>query len=123
MALAACSISSPNAPALSEPFAHHVLFWLKDGEKNASYSAILKALKEFRNLPEVKFLHIGSPSISDIDYEAQATDATYTISYLAFFESRKAKEDYLSNPLHKKFLNDFKEIVSKVIIYDSLNIL
>ena len=63
--------------------------------------------------------------ISDIEFEARATDATYTFSYLALFDSKEDKENYLHHPLHTKFVEDFgpsKGMISKVVIYDSLRI-
>ena len=122
LAVASCPLRVNHLSALNTPFAHHVLFWLKDKNNPAEYSNVLKSLRELRKIKEVKFLHVGSPSVSDIDYEAQATDTTYTFSYIAFFESKKDKENYLANPLHTRFFNNFKDVISKVIIYDSLNI-
>lgn len=122
LAAASFSLKTEHSVTLNAPFVHHVLFWLKGKDKDSSYNKVLAALKEFGKIKEVKFIHIGSPSVSDIDYEAQATDTTYTFSYLTLFESKKDKENYLASPLHKKFFNDFKDVVSRVIIYDSLNI-
>ena len=120
--LVAYSFKINNRVPIDAPFVHQVLFWLKDKSDTENYNNVLKSLQELGKIKEVKFLHVGAPSISDIDYEARATDATYTFSYLALFESKKDKENYLTNPLHTKFFNDFKDVVSKVIIYDSLNI-
>src|SRR5690348_3789320 len=118
LAMAFCSFKSTNEITPNAAFVHHVLFWLKDASNKENYNKVLKALKEFDKIKEVKFLNVGSPTISDIDYEAQATDATYTFSYLALFENKKDKENYLANPLHKKFFNDFKDVIGRVIIYD-----
>lgn len=122
LAMAFCSFKADNEITPNARFVHHVLFWLKDLSNKENYNNVLKALKNFDKLKEVKFLHVGAPAISDIDYEAQATDATYTFSYLALFENKKAKESYLANPLHTKFFSDFKDVIGKVIIYDSLDI-
>ena len=103
-------------------FAHHVLFWLKDNADKSSYAGVLKALQALKNAKGVKFLHIGAPSISDIDFEARATDATYTFSYLALFSSKADKEEYLKDPLHTQFINNFRDAIARVTIYDSLKI-
>ncbi len=120
--LAGFSFNTKNKFTVEVPFAHHVFFWLKDKDNKEIYFNVLKSLQQLKTIKEVKFLHIGYPSISDVDFEASATDATYTFSYLAFFDSKKDKENYLKSPLHSKFFNDFKEVVSKVIIYDSVSI-
>lgn len=122
LAMASCSFNTNRESPLNAPFVHHALFWLKDKDNKENYTNIFRFLKKFKEVKGVKFLHVGTPSISDIDYEAHATDFTYTFSYLALFDSKKDKEDYLKHPLHTQFFNDFKDVVSKVIIYDSLNI-
>ena len=121
LTMAAYSFTT-NRPQLDAPFAHHVLFWLRDKNNKENYNKVLKSLQELKQIKEVKYLHVGAPSISDIDFEARATDATYTFSYLALFNSKKDKESYLNDPLHKKFIDDCKDVISDVKIYDSLNI-
>jgi hypothetical protein len=112
--------SAPNTP-----FVHHVLFWLEVKGNSESYGRLVAALKQLRKVETVRFLHVGAPSISDIEFEARATDASYTVSYLALFDSKADKEHYLGHPLHTKFVEDFGPstgILSKVVIYDSLRI-
>jgi hypothetical protein len=122
LAMASCSFYTNNESPLNVPFAHHGLYWLKDKDNKENYAHMLKRFKELKKIKEVKFLHVGAPLISDIDFEARVTDATYTFSYLVLFDSKKDKENYLKNPLHSHFVNDFKDVVSKVVIYDSLEI-
>ncbi|TMI93543.1 MAG: Dabb family protein [Bacteroidetes bacterium] len=122
LAIAGYSFTTNKESAFEAPFVHHVLFWLKDKDNKENYTKMLRFLKKFKEVKGVKFLHVGAPSISDVDYEASATDVSYTFSYLTLFDSKKDKEDYLKDPLHTQFFNDFKDVVSKVIIYDSLNI-
>lgn len=126
LAFASAIATSPVAKAQSLPlkaaFVHHGLYWLKDKDDKESYTRMLKSFKDLKKIEEVKFIHVGAPSISDIDYEARATDATYTFPYLVLFNSKKDKENYLKHPLHSKFFSDFKDVVSKVKIYDSLDI-
>lgn len=122
LAMTAVSFNMNDKPVAEMKFVHHALFWIKDKSDTKVYKAILQSLQKFKKIKEVKFFHVGAPSISDVDYEAQATDASYTISYLTLFESKKDKESYLKDPLHLKFFNDFKDVISKVIIFDSLQI-
>jgi hypothetical protein len=118
--MAAGMVSARGASAPDAPFVHHVLFWLKDKEDRESYGRLVAALKQLRKVKTVRFLHVGTPSISDIAFEASATDASYTVSYL--FDSMADKEHYLGHPLHTKFVKDFGPILSKAMIYDSLRI-
>ncbi len=126
LAFASAIATSPATKAQSLPlkatFVHHGLYWLKDKDDKENYTRMLKSFKELKKIEEVKFLHVGAPSISEIDYEARATDATYTFSYLVLFDSKRDKENYLKHPLHAKFFSDFKDVVSNVKIFDSLAI-
>jgi len=112
------------ASAPDAPFVHHVLFWLKDKEDKEAYARVLAALRQLRRIEQVRFLHVGAPTISDVALEARATDATYTFSYLALFDSKQDKENYLRHPLHTKFVEDFASngTLANVKIYDSSRI-
>src|SRR5262247_3706962 len=83
--MAAGVVGKQQASAPDAPFVHHVLFWLKDKEDRQSYGRLVAALKQLKKIESVRFLHVGTPSISDIALEAGATDASYTVSYLALF--------------------------------------
>src|SRR5262245_38815593 len=107
MAMTAGAFKPLQGSASEAPFVHHVLCWLKDKENKDAYAGVLAALKRLRTIDTVRFLHVGTPSISDIAFEARATDATYTFSYLALFDSKEDKENYLRHPLHLKFFEDF----------------
>jgi hypothetical protein len=125
VAMTARALNPLQGSAPEAPFAHHVLFWLKDKENKDAYASVLSALRQLRKIETVRFLHVGTPAISDIAFEARATDASYTFSYLALFDSREDKENYLRHPLHTKFFEDFggsKGIISKAQIYDSSRI-
>src|SRR5262245_51899907 len=104
--MAAGVVSARQASAPDAPFVHHVLFWLKDKDDRGSFGRLVAALKELKKVATVRFVHVGTPSISDIPFEARATDASYTVSYLALFDSKADKEHYLSHPLHKQFVQD-----------------
>src|SRR5262245_47930880 len=89
--MAAGMVDTRQSSAPDAPFVHHVLFWLKDKENRETYRRVVAALKELSKVETIRFLHVGAPSISDIPLEAGATDATYTVSYLALFDSKADK--------------------------------
>jgi len=121
-AMASCSMAKTFQIPVDAPFVHHVLFWLKDPGNKEHYNGVYKSLIEFKKVKGVRYLHVGASSISDMEFEAKATDASFTFSYLAFIDSKKDKEAYLKDPMHVKFVNDFREAISNVVIYDSLSI-
>lgn len=102
------------------PFIHHVFFWLKDAKNDKDHAQLLAALKGLGKIEHIKMVHIGSPSISDFD--KPVTDASYSFSVMLVFNSKAEEEKYLVHPLHKKFIDENKNLWSKVVVYDSIAI-
>ncbi|MES2521041.1 MAG: Dabb family protein [Bacteroidota bacterium] len=98
-------------------FVHHVFFWLKDPKNKQDHDKLLAGLRGLGKIKEIKMAHIGSPSINDFD--KPVTDASYSFSVLLIFANKTDEEKYLVNPLHKKFIDDHKNLWSKVVVYDS----
>ena len=103
------------------PFIHHVFFWLKDPKNKQDHDKLLAGLKDLGKVKEIKMAHIGLPSINDFD--KSVTDASYSFSVLLVFNNKADEEKYLVNPLHKKFIDNHKNLWSKVVVYDSAAIL
>lgn len=95
--------------------AHHVLFWLKADTTEAQKEAFLAGLKSLENIEVVKSFHIGVPA----PIERAVVDTTYTFSLLLFFEDLAAHDVYQIHATHKAFLDQFRELFEKVIIYDA----
>ena len=102
------------------PFVHHVFFWLKDTKNKKDHDQLLAGLKGLGKIEYIKMAHIGSPSINDFD--KPVTDASYSFSVMLVFNSKAEEEKYLVHPLHKKFIDDNKNLWSKVVVYDSIAI-
>jgi hypothetical protein len=98
-------------------FVHHVFFWLKDPKNKQDHDKLLAGLRGLGKIKEIKMAHIGSPSINEFD--KSVTDASYSFSVLLIFANKVDEEKYLVNPLHKKFIEDHKNLWSKVVVYDS----
>ena len=110
-----------NKEKTSLSFIHHVFFWLKNPKNKQDHDKLLAGLKGLGKIKEIKMAHIGLPSINDFD--KSVTDASYSFSVLLVFNNKADEEKYLVNPLHKKFIDDHKDLWSKVVVYDSAAIL
>jgi Stress responsive A/B Barrel Domain len=99
-------------------FVHHVFFWLKDAQNKKDHDQLLAALKGLGKIEYIKMAHIGSPSINEFD--KSVTDASYSFSVMLVFNNKADEEKYLVHPLHKKFIDDNKNLWSKVVVYDSI---
>ncbi|WP_421945212.1 Dabb family protein [Pedobacter sp.] len=95
--------------------AHHVLFWLKADTTKEQKNAFKEGLKSLENIEVVKTIHIGTPA----PIERAVVDTTYTFSLVLFFENLAAHDVYQVHPIHKAFLDEFRELFEKVIIYDA----
>lgn len=95
--------------------AHHVLFWLKADTTDDTKQDFRKGLESLENIEVIKTIHIGTPA----PIERAVVDVTYTFSLVLFFEDLAAHDVYQVHPIHKAFLDGFREYFEKVIIYDA----
>jgi hypothetical protein len=94
---------------------HHVLFWLKPDTSEEKKQAFRMGLESLRPIESVKSMYIGTPSSID----RPVVDTTYTFSLLILFDDLPGHDAYQVHPLHKAFLEEFRSLFEKVIIYDS----
>ena len=94
---------------------HHVLFWLKPDTTEEQKAAFRKGLGSLENIETVKIFHIGTPA----PIERAVVDITYTFSLAIFFENMAGHDVYQVHDLHQSFLNNFRELFEKVVIYDA----
>lgn len=95
--------------------AHHVLFWLKADTTEEQKTAFRKGLESLQEIEVVKTFHIGSPAA----IERAVVDTSYTFSLILFFEDLAAHDVYQIHAIHKAFLEEFRSLFEKVIIYDA----
>jgi hypothetical protein len=95
--------------------AHHVLFWLKADTTTDQKLAFSKSLQTLEKIEVVKTFHIGTPA----PIERAVVDTSYTFSLILFFEDLAAHDVYQVHPLHKAFLDEFRILFEKVVIYDA----
>lgn len=94
---------------------HHVLFWLKADTSDEQKAAFRKGLNTLEQIEVVKQFHIGTPA----PIERSVVDTSYTFSLGLFFEDLAAHDVYQVHPLHKAFLEEFRVLFEKVVIYDA----
>ena len=95
--------------------AHHVLFWLKADTNDQQKADFFKGLKSLEEIEVVQHFHVGTPA----PIERAVVDTTYTFSLILFFEDLGAHDIYQVHPIHKAFLEEFRELFEKVVIYDA----
>jgi hypothetical protein len=94
---------------------HHVLFWLKPDTTEDQKNAFRKGLESLEQIETVTQFHVGTPA----PIERAVVDITYSFSLVLFFNDLAGHDVYQVHDLHKAFLDEFRGLFEKVIIYDA----
>lgn len=95
---------------------HHVLFWLKANTPEDKKQAFKAGLESLKDIETVQSIYIGAPAPID----RPVVDTTYTFSLLIVFNNLAGHDTYQIHSIHKAFLDEFRSLFEKVVIYDSL---
>lgn len=95
--------------------AHHVLFWLKSETTEDQKKAFRSGLESLIKVETIKSMHIGIPA----PIERAVVDTTYTFSLVIMFEDLAGHDLYQVHAVHKAFLEEFRSLFEKVVIYDA----
>lgn len=105
---------------ISGQFAHSVLIWLNNPDSESDQTKIEASLKELiENSDYIRSAHLGVPALTARD----VVDNSYSYHLIVTFGSKEAQDKYQVEPAHKKFLADCSSLWSKILIYDSMNVL
>ena len=94
---------------------HHVLFWLKSDTIEIQKNAFRKGLESLEKIESIKSIYVGTPA----PIERAVVDTTYTFSLVIVFEDLTGHDIYQVHPIHKAFLDEFRVLFEKVVIYDA----
>ncbi len=97
---------------------HHVYFWLKEPKNEAHKKQLLKGLNELLKVETIKMSHIGFPAGTE---SRDVVDHSYSVSYMLMFDNQAGQDAYQIDPIHLKFVDENKDLWSKVIVYDAIN--
>lgn len=101
-------------------FEHVVLFWMENPDSEADKKKLINGMKELIKSSEfVVSAHLGVPAMTD----REVVDNSYSINYTVTFNSKKDQEAYQIEKVHKDFIEKHQHLWSKVLIYDSINLL
>jgi len=98
-------------------FIHQVYFWLKNTGSEADRSKLIEGLQKMAKIKLLKNCHIGLPAGTP----REVVDGSYAVSWLAFFKTKADQDAYQVDPIHKKFVEDYGHLWSKVVVYDSVD--
>lgn len=98
-------------------FIHQVYFWLKNPGSEADKAMLIEGLGKLASVKSIKDYHLGVPAGSG----REVVDGSYAISWLTIFKDKAAQDAYQVDPIHLRFVEDYKHLWSKVIVYDSID--
>lgn len=98
---------------------HHVFFWLNEPKNEEHLKQLLEGLNKLIKVETIKMSHIGFPASTE---ERDVVDHSYSVSYIAFFDSQKDHNVYQQHPIHLKFVEENSHLWKKVIVYDSADL-
>ena len=101
---------------LKNVFIHHVYFWLKNPESETDKAKLLEGLVLLTKCKSIQSFHIGVPASTSRD----VIDGSYTFSWFTTFANAADEQAYQVDPIHDKFRNDYHDLWSRVIVYDSV---
>ena len=99
-------------------FIHHVYFWLKKPDSKEDKAKLMEGLRKLSKVKTIKSFHIGQPAATN----REVIDRSYSISWCLFFDSAADQDSYQSDPIHLKFVEECSMLWSKVIVYDSVDV-
>ena len=97
---------------------HHVLFWLNEPENKEHLKQILEGLNKLIKVETIKMSHIGFPASTE---DRDVVDHSYSVSYMAFFDSKDDQDIYQKHPIHLNFVDECSHLWKKVVVYDSMD--
>jgi hypothetical protein len=98
---------------------HHVYFWLKNRDSKEDLNKLVEGLTSLKKIEQLKLAKIGIPASTE---KRDVVDNSYSISWLNFFDDIKGQDEYQVHPIHLKFVENYKHLWEKVIVYDSIDL-
>lgn len=98
---------------------HHVFFWLNEPENKKHLNQLLEGLNKLIKVETIKMSHIGFPASTE---ERDVVDHSYSVSYIAFFDSKEDQDIYQKHSIHLNFVEECSHLWKKVVVYDSTDL-
>ena len=107
-----------NANKKDSVFIHHVFFWLANPDSVDDRAKLIEGLTKLSAVKTIKHFHIGKPANTNRD----VIDSSYSISWLLNFANDADQTSYQTDPVHLNFVEQYKHLWKKVLVYDSVDI-
>ena len=99
-------------------FVHHVYFWLKNENSEQDKAKLIEGLKNLSKVRTIKQFYIGVPAATDRD----VIERSYSVSWLLLFDNPADQDNYQTDPIHLKFVEECSILWKQVVVYDSVDV-
>ncbi len=94
---------------------HSVFFWLKKDLEESQVAEFKRGLETLVDIQCAEAVYTGTPSTT----ERPVIDKSYDYALTVILKDMEAHDQYQAHNLHTTFLNTFKPMFEKVLIYDA----
>ena len=99
-------------------FVHHVYFWLRNESNEEDKAKLIEGLRKLSKVSTIRKFYIGVPAATNRD----VIERSYSVSWLLFFDNPADQDNYQTDPIHLKFVEDCSMLWKKVVVYDSVHV-
>lgn len=119
--LAAVTIvnAAPKMTKEKKYLAHQVYFWLKNPQSKEDREKLIFGIQTLSKIKSIKKLSIGVVAATE---KREVIDDSWGVSELALFDDIAGEAAYQIDPIHMDFVNNYKHLWDKVVIYDSAEV-
>src|SRR5271154_6883662 len=98
-------------------FIHHVYFWLTESNNKMHKKLLMEGLQKLSCVKTIQRFHIGEPANTSRD----VIDSSYSLSWILIFKNAADQDNYQTDPIHLRFIEECKHLWNRVVVYDSVD--
>ena len=115
LAIAEKIIATNNS--VESTFIHTVYFWFKEGVTDAQKEDFrINGMAALAKAPTIHKVFYGPPAGTP----REVVDNSYDFAWICHFKNSEDQNAYQVEPIHLKFIADYKDIWERVQVYDNL---
>ena len=95
---------------------HTVIFWLKNDLCEDQKNIFINEVKTLGEISSVEDFHLGKPAATP---KRPVVEDSYDFAITVVLKDMVAHDDYQTDPIHLKFIDNCKEMWERVVIYDA----